>query len=70
MNTEFDEVIFNLFIMKFAGMDIIGISNERLLDSLIFKIVKDCFPTGEFTAQELFHKDDRIYYKYVNYISE
>ena len=54
--SEFDEVIFNLFILKFM-YQYVGVGNEqeylRYIERFEFLTVKDCFPLNEYCDHDI-----------------
>ena len=75
---EFDETIFNLFIIWFWKdyyyKSIPSFTDEYTYDFVTqldsFKMLKDCFPIGENCNEEVFHCGDKCYYNTYNFIKE
>jgi hypothetical protein len=74
MKKDFDEVIFNLFIMAFRYpkfFPYISKSDyEIILQTNQFATLKDCFPENEICKQELLVHKGEVFWAQVNYIIE
>ncbi len=72
---DFDEVIFNLFIIAFMYPEYFRYIEEEseyshILNSHTFSLLKDCFPENEICKQEpLVHRGE-VFCAQVNYIKE
>jgi hypothetical protein len=72
---DFDEVIFNLFIMAFMYPSYIDFVEEyyeyeNLLNESSFTRVKDCFPLNEITLPEINISGYWLETSQINYIRE
>ncbi len=74
MNSD-QELIFNLFIMEFCGLSVEFFTEEDCLFTTnnplnSYHVIKDCFPVNEVCTTELFHKENKVYPKTINWIKE
>lgn len=71
---DFDELIFNLFIMAYRYPHYYEYIDEydynRVLTCTEFNVIKDCFPVNEICKQEPLVYRGEVFCAQVNYIRE